>query len=275
MVKFLKTAYGEVIRADLINRVYIDNFKVYGAVDTNERGVVLLDARSTVECESYIDRLTEILSIPDVSDNVIFSARADIYEYVLYTSLKAKTDKDCEFDTFKLNKYFSDKYRSDLIQNAVNDLYDRGYIENIGYSSNVGHNFSVMAWPSFKAVQWMMNNLFFYYSPGYERKYGEIFTKMSSTKEVGHRWPRYADHHTKMVIQAMKDTGFLADGEVQEGSLKIIKEPEGEWDEDGSFREYKVALIRDATLMMEAQDYVKVDDEGEPLFDTVKESDFL
>ena len=269
MTDFLKTAYGDAIRADLINKVYHDNFKVYGTTNTSEHGVILLDARSAIECEEYIDRLTKIVLMNDVSDDVIFKARADIYEYVLYMSMKAKTDEESKFDTFKLKEEFQFKYRGDLIQDAVSDLEYRGYIENRGYSSNIGKCFGIMAWPSLNAVQWMLNNLFYFYSVDYERTYDEIFDRMRSTKESSHRWPKYADHHAKMVIQAMKDTGFLSDGVTNPTWLKILKEPEGEWDEDGSFREYKVSVIRDATLQMEPEDYFVIDEKGEPLFDTV------
>lgn len=270
---FLKTAAGDAIRMDLINRVFIEDFKVYGATATSQYGVILLDARSTEECEKYIERITPILDVTDVAKGVVFKARSDIYEYVLNAALTAKTDEECKFDTLKLKDFFKPKYRSDLIQDAVNDLHDHGYVENFGYSSNVGHHFGVMAHPSFKAVQWMLNNLFFYYSVGYERTYDEIFTRLRSTKEVGHRWPKFADHHTKMVIQAMKETGYLIAGKVQAESLIIKDEPKGEYNDDDEFTDYNVTVIRDATLMMEAKDYVVFDDDGYPLFDTVKDLD--
>ena len=271
MTDFLKTANGEAIRADLINKVFHDEFKVYGTTDTNEHGIVLFDARSADECETYIDLLVKRMDVSDIRDSIIFKARIDIFDHVLFHTRRAETDEDSRFDTAKLKKYFRYKYRSNLIQDVVNDLGDRGYVENAGYAFNIGNCFNIMAHPSLKAIQWMLNNLFYYYSVGNERTYDEIFTQMRSSKEVSGRWPKYPDHHTKMVIQAMKDTGFLSDGVTNPTWLKILKEPEGDWNEDGGFKEYKVSAIREATLQMDPADYVEVDEEGEPLFDTVPE----
>ena len=254
MADFLLTADGSAINAELIHTIHYDNFKVYGKVAAGS-DVLLLKARSLEECKSYIASVARLITYYPETKDIEVKARMPIYEFIEQECMSGKTKitKDAVKERFQF------EYHWTLVYEIIEDLIERGYLWDQGMG-----NFNVMAWPTYKAIQWMLNNLFYYYNDSYSRHESEVKDKLSTRGEANRLWPLYPKQHSNMLFQSMIDNGYFKRCEGREDMI-FMKEPEHEYDKDGEWKVYSVLHVKETMDKYDPNDFTEDPKENDEL----------
>ena len=246
MADFLLTADGSAINAELIHTIHHENFHVYGKVAAGN-DVVLLKARSLEECETYIKSVARLITYyPDAKD-IEVKARMPIYEFIEQECMRGKD----QLNKNNVKERFQFEYHWSLVYDIIEELKERGYL----WDQEMG-NFNVMAWPTYRAIQWMLNNLFYYYGDSYSRHESEVKDKLSTRGEANRLWPHYPKLHTNMLFQSMMDNGYFKPTEKMDGMI-TMKEPKYDYDENGEWKNYNVVIVKETMDKYDPKDFAE------------------
>lgn len=245
MADFLLTADGSAINAELIHTIHYDNFKVYGKVAAGS-DVLLLKARSREECESYINSVARLITYYPETKDIEVKARMPIYEFIEQECMNGKT----KITKNAVKERFQFEYHWSLVYDIIEELKERGYLWDQGLG-----NFNVMAWPTYRAIQWMLNNLFYYYRDSYSRHESEIKGKLSTRGEANRLWPLYPKQHSNMLFQSMIDNGYFKRSDKRD-DMVTMKEPEYNYDENGEWKVYNVVDVKETMDAYDPKDFV-------------------